>query len=122
MSQPVTTNPIIIMLINMTVVFIVLLSLSFIIKLIHMIDPTKEPEEDETAMPTSIPVNAEPPPTDPEPMPVVEKGISGEVIAVIAAVVAGYGYSMSQVRAVRIARNKNSAWKTGGFDNGVTRR
>ena len=41
MSQPVTTNPFIIMLINMTVVFAVLIALGFVINLIHYIDPTK---------------------------------------------------------------------------------
>ena len=41
MSQPVTTNPFIIMLINMTVVFAVLIALGFVINLIHYLDPTK---------------------------------------------------------------------------------
>ena len=44
MDQPVTTNPFVIMLINMTVVFIVLISLSFLIRLIHIVDPTKPKE------------------------------------------------------------------------------
>ena len=44
MSQPVTTNPLIIMLINMTVVFIVLISLSLLIRLIHAVDPTRKKE------------------------------------------------------------------------------
>ena len=41
MHQPATTNPLIIMCINMTIVFAVLIGLSFMIKFIHMIDPTK---------------------------------------------------------------------------------
>ena len=41
MSHPVTTNPLIIMLINMTVVFLVLMALGVVINLIHYIDPTK---------------------------------------------------------------------------------
>ena len=41
MSQPVTTNPFIIMLINMTVVFLVLIALGVVINLIHYFDPTK---------------------------------------------------------------------------------
>ena len=40
MGHPVTTNPIIIMVINMTIVFVVLIALSFVIRLIHVIDPT----------------------------------------------------------------------------------
>ena len=42
MGHPVTTNPFIIMLINMTVVFAVLIGLSFMIRLIHVVDPTKK--------------------------------------------------------------------------------
>ena len=45
MHQPATTNPMIIMVINMTIVFAVLIGLSFMIKLVHMIDPTKEQEK-----------------------------------------------------------------------------
>ena len=41
-GNPVTTNPLIIMLINMTIVFAVLIGLSFMIRLIHLVDPTKE--------------------------------------------------------------------------------
>ena len=44
MHQPATTNPLIIMCINMTIVFAVLIGLSFMIKFIHMIDPTKPKE------------------------------------------------------------------------------
>ena len=42
MGHPVTTNPFIFMLINMTIVFAVLIGLSFMIRLIHLVDPTKE--------------------------------------------------------------------------------
>ena len=42
MGHPVTTNPFIIMLINMTVVFAVLIGLSIMIRLIHVVDPTKK--------------------------------------------------------------------------------
>ena len=53
MHQPATTNPLIIMCINMTIVFAVLIGLSFMIKFIHMIDPTKpkeKPAENKPAM------------------------------------------------------------------------
>ena len=39
MSQPVTTNPLIIMLINMTVVFLVLMALGVVINIIHYMTP-----------------------------------------------------------------------------------
>ena len=42
MGQPVTTNPVIIMMINMTIVFAVLIGLQFLVQLIHVIDPTKK--------------------------------------------------------------------------------
>lgn len=42
MGHPVTTNPFIIMLINMAIVFAVLMGLSAMIRLIHIADPTKE--------------------------------------------------------------------------------
>ncbi len=41
MGHPVTTNPLIIMLINMSIVFVVLMGLSAMIRLIHLADPTK---------------------------------------------------------------------------------
>ena len=42
MGHPVTTNPLIIMLINMTIVLAVVIGLSLMIRLIHLVDPTKE--------------------------------------------------------------------------------
>jgi hypothetical protein len=42
MGQSATTNPILIMSINMTVVFAVLWGLSRIIRLIRMVDPTQK--------------------------------------------------------------------------------
>ncbi|WP_413781994.1 OadG family protein [Anaeroselena agilis] len=41
-GTPVTTSPVLIMIINMTVVFAVLYALSLVIKLIQKIDPTKD--------------------------------------------------------------------------------
>ncbi|EIW20852.1 OadG family protein [Pelosinus fermentans] len=42
MGQPITTNPILIALINMTVVFAVLYGLSLVVRLIQVIDPTQK--------------------------------------------------------------------------------
>ncbi len=106
MDQPVTTNPFVIMLINMTVVFIVLISLSFLIRLIHVVDPTKPKEEAKT-------VEA-PQPIAPPPAPVVEEpveeGIPSEVIAVICAAIGAYGYSAGQIHAIHPIHN-NHAWE-----------
>jgi len=45
MGQPITTNPVLIALINMTVVFAVLYGLSLVIRLIQFIDPTQKKKE-----------------------------------------------------------------------------
>ncbi len=106
MGHPVTSNPLIIMLINMTVVFIVLISLSFVIRLIHYVDPTVKKET-----PKEAPA-AEPAPAPAVSAPAAEPGISDEVIAVIAAAMAAYGYSSSQIRAVRPV--DRVGWKESG--------
>ena len=113
MSEPVTTNPFVIMLINMTVVFIVLIALGLVINLIHAIDPTKEKEK-----PKAAPAPAAPAPA-PAPAPIAADGVSPEVIAVIAAALASYGYGPAAIRAVRpLERN---GWKNAGRSFGVQR-
>ncbi len=116
MGHPVTTNPLIIMMINMTVVFVVLISLSFLIKLIHAIDPTKKPEistedhedEEDTAGETAA-IISKLQAQNTAPAPAVEEGISPEVIAAITAAIACCGIS-GQVRAVRVVNN-GGAWR-----------
>jgi glutaconyl-CoA/methylmalonyl-CoA decarboxylase subunit delta len=107
MGHPVTTNPFIIMLINMTVVFAVLIGLSFMICLIHVVDPTKKAEEKPTAAPTpaAAPVAA---------APVADNSV---VIAVISAAVAAYGYSAANIIAIRPAGN--AVWKNAGRMAGI---
>jgi glutaconyl-CoA decarboxylase len=108
MSQPVTTNPLIIMLINMTVVFLVLMALGVVINIIHYIDPTKPkaaPQEETPAAPAPV---AEPEPVAAAP---VEEGISPEVVAVIAAAVASMGCA-GTVKAIRPIERNN--WKNSG--------
>ena len=112
MGHPVTTNPFIIMVINMTVVFLVLIVLMYVIKLIHFVDPTKEKEAPAEAVPTSVAETVEAAPA--------EEGISSEVIAVIATAVAAYGYGEAQIQSIRPAeRNgwKNSARVQNIFPN-----
>ena len=113
MSQPVTTNPFIIMLINMTVVFAVLIALGFVINLLHCIAPPKPrdvKEEPKAAAPAPAPA--------PAPKPEVVDGVPQEVIAVIAAALMSYGYGPQQIRAVRpIERN---GWKRSGRTFAVT--
>ena len=108
MSHPVTTNPLIIMLINMTVVFLVLIALGVVINLIQYIDPTKPKDAPEEAVPNAPEPVAEPEPAAAAP---VEEGISPEVVAVIAAAVASMGCA-GTVKAIRPLERNN--WKNSG--------
>lgn len=114
MSEPVTTNPFVIMLINMTVVFIVLIALGLVINLIHAIDPTKEKAAPQKEAPAPAPA-----PAAPAPEPVSADGVSPEVIAVIAAALASYGYGPAAIRAVRPI--ERDGWKNAGRSFGVQR-
>lgn len=114
--QPVTTNPVIIMCINMTVVFAVLFGLSLMIRLIHIVDPTRKKE-----------VSAPAPAAAPAPAPVPEapaaaapqaEGISPEIVAVIAAAVAAYGGS-AEIKSIRPV--SRPAWKNAGRMEGLQR-
>ncbi|MBR4382203.1 MAG: OadG family protein [Selenomonadaceae bacterium] len=123
--SPVTTNPLIIMVINMTVVFIVLVSLIYLIKLIHFIDPTKEPEkkpEDGVAPgePPLAVVKSSSPPQISEPAP-VDEGISPEVIAAISAAISAYGFS-GQVKAVHIVNHEGTPWRASAKFNNLKRK
>ena len=109
MHQPATTNPLIIMCINMTIVFAVLIGLSFMIKFIHMIDPTKpkeKPAEAPKAAPAA-PVAAAPA------APAVDPNLN---IAVITAAVAAYG---GEAKIVAIRPIESAGWKSVGRANGV---
>lgn len=114
MSEPVTTNPFVIMLINMTVVFIVLIALGLVINLIHAIDPTKEKAAPRKEAPAPAPT-----PAASAPEPVSADGVSPEVIAVIAAALASYGYGPAAIRAVRPI--ERDGWKNAGRSFGVQR-
>ena len=119
--SPVTTNPLIIMMINMTVVFIVLVALMFLIKLIHIVDPTKEPEvksapEDDEPL---VAVKSES--ATSAPAPVVEEGINPEVIAAIAAAISAYGFA-GQVKAVHIINHEGTPWRASAKFNNLQRK
>ena len=111
MHQPATTNPLIIMCINMTIVFAVLIGLSFMIKFIHMIDPTK-PKEKPAEAPKAAPAAAAPAAAAPA-APAVDPNLN---IAVIAAAVAAYG---GDAKIVAIRPVESTSWKNVGRANGV---
>ena len=113
MSQPVTTNPFIIMLINMTVVFLVLIALGVVINLIHYLDPTKPKAKPAEEAPAPAPA------VKAAPEPVQEEGLTPEIVAVIAAAVASLGYGPGAVKAIRpVDRN---GWKQSGRTMGMDR-
>ena len=87
---PVTTNPWLIALINMTIVFGVLIALGVMMSLLQVIDPTKK----KVAKPAAVAA-----------APVQD---DSEIFAVIAAAVAGCGCSTEQIACIR--RVKSDAW------------
>ena len=87
---PTTTNPWLIALINMTIVFAVLAALGGIMNLIKIVDQTQKKSAKPAVAPAAAPRAAAP----------VAKTNDAEVMAVIAAAVAAYGYSSSQIACV----------------------
>ena len=121
--SPVTTNPLIIMMINMTVVFIVLVVLMYLIKLIHLVDPTKPKEEPAQAVEDDEPlvaVKSSASTSAPPPEP-VDEGIPPEVIAAISAAIAACGIS-GQVRAVHIVNHEGTPWRSSARFNPLHRK
>ena len=94
---PVTTNPWLIALINMTIVFGVLIALGILMNLLQVIDPTKK----KVAKPAVAPT--------PAAAPAAAAQDDSEIIAVIAAAVAACGVSADQIACVRRIDAK-SAW------------
>ena len=92
---PVTTNPWLISIINMTIVFGVLAALGVLMKIIQLVDPTQKKTEKPVAAPAPAAVAA----------PVQD---DSEVIAVIAAAVAALGHSAEQIACVR--RLPEASW------------
>ena len=86
----VTTNPWLIAIINMTIVFGVLIALGLIMSAIQLVDPTQKKSAKPAVAPAAAPRAAAP----------VAKKNDAEVMAVIAAAVAAYGYSSSQIACV----------------------
>ena len=104
------SNPVVIMLINMTIVFAVLFLLSLFIRVIHFIDPTK-PRTKKKTQPTAAPVKqkkAAPAKEEPAAL-AVAPGISGETVAAIAGALAAYGVGFSQIKAIRPAERRSWA-------------
>lgn len=97
---PITTNPWVIAMINMTLVFGVLISLGVLMTLIKYIDPTKK----KVAKPVAAPKVAAP-----TAAPVVVNN-DAEITAVIAAAVAAYGIAPSDIACIR--RMPKGTWNS----------
>ena len=93
---PVTTNPVLICLINMTIVFGILAILGCLIELIHKLDPTKVKEEPQQAAPVAAvqetAVAAEPAGTSME---------DKTLVAVITTALMAYGYADVRVTSIK---------------------
>ena len=79
-GQAVTTNPWLIMAINMTVVFVVLILLGILMTIVHLIDPTKKKKD---VPPSASAQNEE------------------EVVAAIVGAIVAMGYSSEQIASIR---------------------
>ena len=95
-GQAVTTNPWLIMAINMTVVFVVLILLGVLMTIVHVIDPTKKKIEAPAA---TAPV------ATPAATPVAPASTSAqnedEVVAAIVGAIVAMGYSSEQIASIR---------------------
>ena len=95
-GQAVTTNPWLIMAINMTVVFVVLILLGILMEIVHLIDPTKKkkeaPKTEQTVVtPAATPVAA----------PSASAQNEEEVVAAIVGAIVSMGYSSEQIASIR---------------------
>ena len=94
-GQAVTTNPWLIMAINMTVVFVVLILLGILMEIVHLIDPTKKKKEAPAA---TAPVTA---PAAAPAAPSASAQNEDEVVAAIVGAIVAMGYSSEQIASIR---------------------
>ena len=94
-GQAVTTNPWLIMAINMTVVFVVLILLGILMTIVHLIDPTKKKKEAPAA---TAPVTA---PAAAPAAPSASAQNEDEVVAAIVGAIVAMGYSSEQIASIR---------------------
>ena len=94
-GQAVTTNPLLIMAINMTVVFVVLILLGVLMEIVHLIDPTKKKKEaPKTETTLAAPAAAPAAPT-------ASAQNEDEVVAAIVGAIVAMGYSSEQIASIR---------------------
>ena len=94
-GQAVTTNPLLIMAINMTVVFVVLILLGVLMTIVHLIDPTKKKKEvPKTETTVAAPAAAPAAPS-------ASAQNEDEVVAAIVGAIVAMGYSSEQIASIR---------------------
>ncbi|MPM25496.1 hypothetical protein SDC9_71991 [bioreactor metagenome] len=101
MGQPITTNPLIIAAINMTVVFAVLYGLCLIIQLIQYIDPTKKRQAQAEINDSQVDLAAT---TEPAVKPQAE---FDELIIVFTAALAAYSKNELRIVSIRPVGGRN---------------
>ena len=94
-GQAVTTNPLLIMAINMTVVFVVLILLGVLMQIVHLIDPTKK-KKDAPKTETTVAAPAAAPAA-----PTASAQNEDEVVAAIVGAIVAMGYSSEQIASIR---------------------
>lgn len=96
-GHAVTTNPFLIMVINMVIVFSVLWILGYIIRLIHWIDPTKKKAAPEIA-PAAVTA---------QPVQTIEPADEGQIrrertlVAIVTTAIMAYGYQNVKVKSIK---------------------
>ena len=93
-GQAVTTNPWLIMAINMTVVFVVLILLGILMEIVHLVDPTKKKKAPNTETTVVAPAAAPAAPT-------ASAQNEDEVVAAIVGAIVAMGYSSEQIASIR---------------------
>lgn len=95
-GQAVTTNPLLIMAINMSIVFFVLIALGILMKIVYLIDPTKKkkeaPKTDTTVAAPAAPAVA---------ASSASAQNEDEVVAAIVGAIVAMGYSSEQIASIR---------------------
>lgn len=118
MGQPVTTNPILIAIINMTVVFVVLYGLSLVIQLIQFIDPTKKKKQAQREPQGGL-NDLEKAVTTVAATSLLEEDYD-EMMILFTAAIAAYGYS--NMRVVSIRQANSNTWSQAARMEMVSRR
>lgn len=98
MDQPVTTNPLLISLINMTMVFVVLYGLSWIVRFIQLIDPYRKKQQTPAAESPLVSAAPEQDSTEDGETAMKEQD---DMMVIFTAAIAAAGYPNAKITAIR---------------------